>query len=157
MAIRNIRYEEDPILRKKSKKVEKFDQNLHNLLDDMKETMYSVKGIGLAAVQVGILKRVIIIDISEEENNLLEIINPIVLHKEGEQEFEEACLSIKGKTGTVSRPYLTKIKAQDRYGKEFEMECEGILSVCINHELDHLDGILFTDIAKEIFAIKIEE
>ena len=157
MAIRNIRIENDSILRKISKPVEKFDKKLHDLLDDMKETMYEAEGVGLAGVQVGILRRVIVIDMSDDGSGLLEIINPEVLENEGEQVFEEACLSIKGKSGLVTRPYMTKIKAQNRFGEPFELVCEGHLGVCINHEIDHLNGILFTDIATEIFTGSDEE
>lgn len=151
MAQRNLRIVPDDILRKHSKPVTKFDEKLHQLLDDMAETMYEAGGVGLAAVQVGILRQVIIIDITDEQNSLTEIINPRIIHSEGIQEGKEGCLSIPERSGLVERPKYTTIIAQNRYGEEFELKTDEYMCIALNHEIDHLKGILYTDIAKEIY------
>ena len=153
MALRIIRDYTDPLLRKKSKPVKKFDNKLHLLLDDMLETMKSVNGMGLAAPQVGVLKRAAII---EYEDTLLELINPEIIETNGIQSRTEACLSVPGKNGLVERPAFVKIKAQTRNSDEFFAEGEELLAVALSHELDHLDGILYTDKATEIYDADVE-
>ncbi|RQD70335.1 MAG: peptide deformylase [Tindallia sp. MSAO_Bac2] len=143
MAIRTIRKDEDPILRKKSREVDKINHRILTLLDDMAETMHQAEGVGLAAPQVGVLKRVIVLDIGE---GLIEMINPEIVEKEGEQCGPEGCLSIPEQSGTVIRPRMVKVKALNRHSQEFEMEAENLLARAICHEIDHLNGILFTDI-----------
>ena len=150
MALRKLRTVEDEILRKISKPVKEITEKTHQLLDDMLETMYHEKGIGLAAVQIGMLKRILVMDIGEDEPDPVELINPRVIHSEGCQAGREGCLSIPGISGEVERPVITVIKAQNRHGEEFEMHAEGRLAVVLNHELDHLDGILYTDKAVDI-------
>lgn len=142
MAIRLIRKDDDPVLRKKSRKVEQFDERLHQLLDDMAETMYDADGVGLAAPQIGILKRVIVVDVGDE---LIELVNPEILESRGKQRGQEGCLSIPGLYEDVTRPQWVKVKAQDRYGREFIIEGEDLLARAFCHEIDHLEGILFTD------------
>ena len=143
MAIRNIvEMGKDDILRKHSRKVTKFDHRLGVLLDDMADTMYEADGVGLAAPQVGILKRVVVIDVGE---GLIELVNPEILWSEGETISTEGCLSVPGRRGTVKRPEKVRVHAQDRKGKHIEVEGEGLLAVCLCHELDHLDGVLYVD------------
>ena len=142
MAIRNIVKIGDPILLKKSRNIEKFDEKLFVLLDDMAETMYKENGAGLAAVQVGVLKRVFVADTGE---GLLELVNPVIIDTEGVQEEQEGCLSLPGECGITSRPSIVKVKAQNRNGKWFIYKAEGLKARCFCHEIDHLDGILFTD------------
>lgn len=142
MAIRNIVKIGDPILLKKSRNIEKFDERLFVLLDDMAETMYKENGAGLAAVQVGVLKRVFVADTGE---GLLELVNPVIIDTEGVQEEQEGCLSLPGECGITSRPSIVKVKAQNRNGKWFIYKAEGLKARCFCHEIDHLDGILFTD------------
>ncbi len=144
MAIRNIVLEGDEILRKTSRPVEKFDGRLHTLLDDMKETMDTADGIGLAAPQVGVLRRIFIMDLDDEQGTV-EFINPQIVLEEGSQIFCEGCLSIPETKGNVERPERVVIKAQDRNGKEFEFDAKDLAAVCVSHENDHLNGILFTD------------
>lgn len=141
MALRNIVKVGDPILEKTSRKVEKFDQRLFTLLDDMKETMIKAEGVGLAAVQVGVLKRVVVIDCGER---FLELINPEITYKEGEQKEAEGCLSLPGESGITLRPQKVKVKAQNRDGKWCVYSGEGLEARCFCHEIDHLDGVLFT-------------
>lgn len=141
MAIRNIVKIGDPILSKKSRPVENFDNRLWQLLDDMKETMYQANGVGLAAVQVGILRRVIVVDCGD---GYLELVNPEIISAEGDQFEEEGCLSLPGETGVTHRPAVVKIKAQDRNGKWFIHKGEGLKARCFCHETDHLEGIVFT-------------
>lgn len=155
MALRTILTDKDPVLRKISREVTKFDGRLHDLLDDMKETLESVHGIGLAAPQVGILRRIFII-IEPETAEYTEFINPEIIETEGEQEFCEACLSVPGYSGMTHRPATVKIKAFDRNGKSFEKVGEAVMAVAMCHENDHLDGKLYTDIA-EGDLIKDEE
>lgn len=140
MALRNIFKLGDPVLTKKSRVVEKFDDRLATLIDDMLETMYDGNGVGLAAVQVGILKRVVVIDIGEGP---MELVNPEIIYTEGEQISQEGCLSLPGKWGTTSRPKKVQIKAQDRTGKWQVFTGEDLKAKAFCHEIDHLDGILF--------------
>ena len=142
MALRNIVKLGDPILNKKSRKIEKFDDKLASLIDDMLETMYASNGVGLAAVQVGILKRVVVIDIGEGP---MELVNPEITMEEGEQQESEGCLSLPGKYGITSRPKKVQVKAQDRNGKWQVFTGEDLKARAFCHEIDHLDGILFVD------------
>ncbi|MBE6799915.1 MAG: peptide deformylase [Ruminococcaceae bacterium] len=145
MAIRNIRVDDDPILRKKSREVTEFNDRLFELLDDMKETMYHSGGVGLAGPQVGVLKRVVVMDVSEDRNEFIELINPVITYEEGEQTGIEGCLSIPGLHGTVTRPNIVKVKAQNRDGKWCLYKGEELKARCFCHEIDHLDGILYKD------------
>lgn len=143
MALRNIVKHGDPILRKKSRIVEKFDKKLSDLIDDMIQTMRNADGVGLAAVQVGMLKRVVIVDIGE---GLIELVNPeIIEESEEKQVTEEGCLSLPGQSGTTSRPMTVKVKAQDRNGKWYIQKGTGLKAKAFCHEIDHLDGILYID------------
>lgn len=153
MALRNIVKDGDPVLRKRCREVTSFDERLHVLLDDMKETLELANGAGLAAPQVGILKRVALVSVDED---FFELINPEIIAVEGEQTDPEGCLSIPGVCGTVSRPYKVTVKAQDRDGNEFTATGEGLLARAFCHELDHLDGILFKDKVIEYFDIDEE-
>jgi peptide deformylase len=144
MAIRQIVKEGDDVLTKKCREVVKFDDRLFTLLDDMKETLELAQGVGLAAPQVGILRRVVIIDIGEGP---IELINPVIIEQSGEQEGLEGCLSCPGEWGITKRPMNVTVKAQDRNGKEFTMSGEGLLAKAFCHELDHLDGIIYKQIA----------
>ena len=143
MGIRKILTDKDPALHKVCRPVENFDRKLHKLLDDMKETLEEANGVGLAAPQVGILRRVVIVDTGEE---VLELVNPELLETVGEQEGPEGCLSVPGKYGLVKRPYYAKVRAQDRNGNWFEAEGEELIGRCFCHEIDHLDGILYTQV-----------
>ena len=148
MPQRNIVIEPDPILRKKSDNLEKVDDELRLLLDDMLETMYAAPGIGLAAVQVGILKRLIVIDISKdkEKKNPIFLINPEIISKSKNTSiYEEGCLSLPGHFAEIERPEKCQIKYIDYDGKKKEMKANGLLATCIQHEIDHLNGILFID------------
>ena len=143
MAIRNIvKLGEDEVLRKRCRRVDKFDKRLWTLMEDMADTMYETDGVGLAAPQVGILKRVVVIDVGE---GLIELVNPEILEMEGEQMCIEGCLSVPGKRGKVIRPAKVLVHAQDRHGKHIEFEGEGFLANAVCHELDHLDGIIYVD------------
>lgn len=142
MAIREIRLSTDEVLRKKSKEVLEINNNILTLLDDMKETMYDANGVGLAAPQVGILRRVVTIDIGK---GLVELINPVILETSGEQFGEEGCLSVPGKIGDVTRPNYCKVKALNRNGEEIIVEGEGLMARALCHEIDHLDGNLYID------------
>ena len=144
MAIRKIREIGDPCLSKKCREVEVFDSKLHALLDDMTETMVLANGVGLAAPQVGILRRVVVIDLGEE-NGIIELINPVITHTEGSYTDVEGCLSVPGKAGEVERPEKATVRAFDRNGEEFEFTGEGLYARCICHECDHLDGKLYVD------------
>ncbi|MFV0439738.1 MAG: peptide deformylase [Lachnospirales bacterium] len=142
MAERKMRYEDEPILRKKSREVTDFNEKLFNLLDDMRETMTLHNGVGLAAVQVGELKRVFVVEIGEY---FKEFVNPVIVKSEGASIGSEGCLSVPGVSGYVERPESLVVKAQDREGNEFIEEADGFLAVAICHEYDHLDGILYID------------
>lgn len=146
MAIRKIVTIGDPVLEKASRPVEKFNFRLNILLDDMKETLYKNEGAGLAAVQVGVLKRVAVIDVGD---GYVELINPELIYTEGEQEGEEGCLSVPGKAGIVVRPMKVKVRAQNREGQWCLYQGEGLKARCFCHELEHMDGILYTRHVKE--------
>ena len=143
MGLRKIMTVKEPCLHKVCRPVEKFDGKLHRLLDDMKETLADSGGVGLAAPQVGILRRVVVVDTGEE---MLELVNPELLETGGEQVGSEGCLSVPGKYGIVKRPNYAKVRAYDRDGNEFEVEGEELMARCFCHELDHLDGIVYTEI-----------
>ena len=142
MAIRKIRVDDDPILRKKSRPVEVFDDRLFQLLDDMKDTLAKADGIGLAAPQIGVLRRVVIIDMGE---GCMELINPEILETKGEQIEDEACLSLPHKAGKTLRPMSVKVRAQNRNGNWVLYEGSELKARCFCHEIDHLDGKLYTD------------
>lgn len=143
MAIRKIVVlGEDEVLRKRSRRVDKFDKRLRVLLDDMAATMYKADGVGLAAPQVGILKRVVTIDVGD---GLIELVNPEIIETEGSVVGVEGCLSVPGKRGKVERPERVVVTAQNRDGKEIQLEADGLLAVCLCHELDHLDGVVYVD------------
>ena len=149
MALRNIVTKEDKILYKVCRPVVKFDERLHQLLDDMADTLIKANGVGLAAPQVGVLRRAVLVietNVEEgEEEEILELINPELIETSGEQVGAEGCLSVPGEYGIVRRPSRAKVKAQDRDGNWFEYEGEGLTARCICHELEHLDGHLFTE------------
>mgnify|MGYP001260925136 CR=1 FL=1 len=151
MAIRMIVKDPDPILRERAKPVPKITPNIHKLLDDMADTMYDAHGVGLAAPQIGISKRVIVMDCGEEYGGLIELINPEIIAKEGEQLGPEGCLSIPGLQGDVRRAAKCTVKGLNRHGEEVTITGEGLLAVCIQHEVDHLNGVLFTDIAERVY------
>jgi peptide deformylase len=142
MALRQIVQIGDEVLRKKSKQVEKIDNKIIELLDDMAQTMYEADGVGLAAPQVGVLKRVVVIDIGD---GIIELINPEIIETSGTQTDDEGCLSVVGEVGVVTRPYKVKVRAYNRKGQLFEMEGEELLARAFCHEIDHLNGILFVD------------
>jgi peptide deformylase len=150
MAILDILHYPDPRLRTVAKTVEAVDVDLRRLIDDMFETMYDAPGIGLAATQVNVHKRVIVIDVSEDNNEPRVFINPQILAKDGVEEMQEGCLSVPGYFDTVQRADRVKVRALDRDGNEFELEADGLLAVCIQHEIDHLDGKLFVDYLSEL-------
>ena len=146
--LRKILIEPDPILRKKCEPLEKVDADLKKLMDDMLETMYAAPGIGLAAVQVGILKRLIVIDISkaEEKKNPIFLINPQIIYQSEETSvYEEGCLSLPGQYAEIERPAECTLKYIDYNGQEKELKADGLLATCVQHEVDHLNGILFID------------
>jgi len=146
MGLRKILTDKEPALHKVCKPVTAFDSKLHKLLDDMTETLLDSGGVGLAAPQVGILRRVFLVDVGEEEPEIVEFINPEILETDGEQVGPEGCLSVPGKYGLVKRPYYAKVRAQDRNGEWFEAEGEELIGRCFCHENDHLDGIVYTEI-----------
>lgn len=148
--IREIVLYPDPLLKEQCDPVEEIDAELHRLLDDMAETMYSADGIGLAAPQIGVLSRVIVIDLGSDEeigrpNQLLEFINPVILEREGDTEYDEGCLSIPGIREVIRRNARIKVQALDRDGKEFVMNTDGLLAIALQHEIDHINGVLFID------------
>lgn len=144
MALRSIVTEGDEILRKKCREVTEYNEKLWNLLDDMAQTMYNAEGVGLAAPQVGLLRRVVVIDIGE---GLIELINPVVVSKSGSQIGQEGCLSCPGEWGIVERPNTVKVEAFNRNGEKFEIEGHELLARALCHEIDHLDGTIFKDVA----------
>ncbi len=144
MAIRNLRYEKDEILRKKSREVEVIDDKIQTLIDDMIDTMYKYNGVGLSAVQVGILKRVVVIDI-DDGNGVITLINPQIIKTKGEQEVEEGCLSFPNQYAKMIRPKEIVVEALDRSGKKITIKSKDLLAQAIAHECDHLDGIVFVD------------
>ena len=145
MGLRKILTDQEPALHKVCKPVTNFDSKLFKLLDDMRDTLIESGGVGLAAPQVGILRRVVLVDVGEEDNEIVEFINPVMLETDGEQYGPEGCLSVPGKYGLGKRPYYAKVRAQDRNGDWFEAEGEELIARCFCHELDHLDGIVYTE------------
>ncbi len=151
MSCRNIRIIGDELLRKKSREVDEINERILTLLDDMAETMYASNGVGLAAPQIGILRRIAVIDVGEQfGDGLLELINPEIIEFSGEQSDAEGCLSVPEYIGTVKRPNTVTVRALDRNGNQFEKTVSGFFARAVCHELDHLDGILFVDKADEI-------
>ena len=150
MAIRNIVQVGDDVLRQRCAEVENFDEKLWSLLDDMKETVKKEQGAGLAAPQVGVLRRVVVVDVAE---GYFEFINPVILSQKGEQTDWEGCLSVKGKSGIVSRPMKVKLAYQDRNGDKYLLQAKGFFARAICHELDHLDGVLYIDKASRVQKI----
>ena len=149
MGLRKILTVEESALHKTCRPVETFDKKLHQLLKDMRDTLLDSGGVGLAAPQVGILRRVVLVDTGEE---ILELINPSLVETDGEQVGPEGCLSVPGKYGLVKRPYYAKVRAQDRYGDWFEAEGEELIARCFCHELDHLDGIIYTEVMDRLLT-----
>jgi len=150
MAIRIIVKDPDPVLRQTAKPVPKMTPNIQKLLDDMADTMYDAPGVGLAAPQIGILKRAIVMDVGDE-HGLIQLVNPEIVFKDGEQLGPEGCLSIPGLLGDVKRAQTVKVRGLDREGNEVEIEATDLLARCIQHEVDHLNGVLFTDIAVRVY------
>ena len=149
MGLRRILTHREPALHMTCKPVVKFDDRLHKLLDDMRETLIESGGVGLAAPQVGILRRVVLVDNGEE---ILELVNPTLVETDGEQVGAEGCLSVPGKYGLVKRPYYAKVRAQDRDGNWFEAEGEELTARCFCHELDHLDGVVYTEVMERFLT-----
>lgn len=145
MALRNIREIGDEILYKKSKEVKEITEKTRELIDDMLDTMYEAQGVGLAAPQVGILKRIAVIDITEEQNDPIILINPVIVATEGEQRGSEGCLSVPGKAGIVTRPNVVRVRAFDEEMEEYEIEGEELLARALIHEIEHLDGHLYVE------------
>ena len=145
MALLNILEFPDPRLRTRAEAVTKFDEELKTLVSDMFETMYDAPGIGLAATQVDVHRRLLVMDISEQKNDPMVLINPEILNAEGEEEMDEGCLSVPGYYETVRRAEKIRVTAQDQHGEFFELEADGLKAVCIQHEMDHLEGKLFVD------------
>lgn len=154
MALRNLRKLPDPLLRKISRPIEKIDDRILMLIDDMIETMYHEKGVGLAAPQIGVLKRLVVIDIGEGP---IPLINPKVIETSGKQKDTEGCLSVPGKIGIVERPEYVKVSALNENNYEFLIEGEGLMARALLHEIDHLDGRLYIDIAEEVMDADGEE
>ena len=149
MGLRKILTDKEPALHKVCKPVTNFDAKLHKLLDDMRETLLDSGGVGLAAPQVGILRRVVTVDVGDE---ILELVNPTLVETDGEQVGPEGCLSVPGRYGLVKRPYYAKVRAQDRFGEWFEAEGEELIGRCFCHELDHLDGIIYTEVMERFLT-----
>jgi peptide deformylase len=147
----------DPRLRTRAQPVEQVDAGLRKLIDDMFETMYAAPGIGLAATQVNVHKRLLVMDISEKRNERLALINPEILSREGIEETEEGCLSVPGIYDKVTRADRIRVRALDRDGKQIEFDAEGLLAVCIQHEMDHLEGKLFVDYLSELKRTRIRK
>lgn len=145
MALRNIREIGDEILYKKSKEVKEMTEKTKELIGDMLETMYAADGVGLAAPQVGVLKRIAVIDVTAEQDSPIVLVNPVITHTEGEQRGSEGCLSVPGKAGIVTRPNMVRVKAFDKDMNEFEIEGEELLARALIHEIEHLDGQLYVD------------
>lgn len=152
MSLRTILTQGDPALEKCCRPVEKFDQKLHELLDDMKETLVESNGVGLAAPQIGILRRVVVV--MDAEDQMVELVNPVIIASDGEQTGWEGCLSVPGKYGVVTRPACATVRAQDRNGEFFEMSGEGIVARCFCHELEHLDGHLFVEHTDRLYTVE---
>ena len=152
MGLRKFLTDKDPALHKVCKSVTTFDEKLHKLLDDMRETLIDSNGVGLAAPQVGILRRIFLVDVGLNGEDIIECINPEILETEGEQEGAEGCLSVPGRYGLVKRPYWVKLRAQDRNGEWFEAEGEELIGRCFCHENDHLDGIVYTEVMERFLT-----
>lgn len=150
VALRNIRLAGDEILTKTSRKVDVIDDRIRMILDDMADTMYAANGLGLAAVQVGVLRRLVVIDVGE---GVVKLVNPEIVYREGEETDIEGCLSVPGYQGNVKRPVKVRMHALNENGEAVDIEAEGLLKKAICHELDHLDGIMYTDIAENIIDI----
>lgn len=157
MAILNILHFPDDRLRTKAKPVTEVTEKHRTLIKNMLETMYDAPGIGLAATQVNVHERILVIDISENKNEPITLINPEILQKDGDQEFDEGCLSVPGIYETVHRAEKVRIKALNKEGENFEMNAEGLLAVCIQHEIDHLDGKLFVDYLSQLKKQRIRK
>jgi peptide deformylase len=157
MALLQILEFPDPRLRTRAQPVTEVDAALRRLVDDMFETMYAAPGIGLAATQVNVAKRLLVIDISEKRDQPLVLINPDIVAREGVEETEEGCLSVPGIFDKVTRAEKIRVRALDRNGKPLEMEADGLLAVCIQHEIDHLDGKLFVDYLSELKRTRIRK
>jgi peptide deformylase len=157
MALLNILHYPDPRLRNRAEPVERVDDEIRRLADDMLETMYDAPGIGLAAIQVGVAKRLIVLDITEERQDPRCLINPVILESSGAEKMDEGCLSVPGIYEPVERAARIRYRALNRDGEEFEDEAEGLLAVCIQHEIDHLDGKLFVDYLTELKRQRIRK
>ena len=157
MALLNILHYPDPRLRRVAAPVTEVGEDVRRLVDDMAETMYAAPGIGLAAIQVNVPKRVVVIDVSGTRDQLLALINPQIVEKDGEQVFEEGCLSVPGVYDEVTRAAHVKLRALDRNGQPFEMEATGLLATCIQHEIDHLDGKVFVDYLSRLKQTRIRK
>lgn len=154
MAKRYVVQKDDPVLRQKCEEVKAFNAELHNLLTDMKETVRAESGVGLAAPQIGLALRVVVIDVGE---GYFEMINPVIVSQKGEQVGPEGCLSVKGVQGTVRRPLKVKAEYRDRNGKKHKITAEGFFARAVCHELDHLDGVLYIDKADELYDLPAED
>ncbi|MEK7816320.1 MAG: peptide deformylase [Pseudomonadota bacterium] len=157
MAVRPILHYPDPRLRRQALPVAQVDAAVRRLIDDLAETMYAAPGIGLAAIQVNEPRRVIVIDLSEERNQPQVFINPEIVARDGEQTLEEGCLSVPGIYEEVTRPNRVRVRALDRDGQPFELEAEGLLATCIQHEIDHLDGKVFVDYLSRLKQSRIRK
>lgn len=158
MALRNIREIGDDILYKKAKEVKEITEKTRELIDDMLETMYEADGVGLAAPQVGVLKRIAVIDVTAEQDSPIVLVNPVIIHTEGEQRGSEGCLSVPGKAGIVTRPNVVRVRAFDESMQEFEIEGEELLARALIHEIEHLDGQLYVDkVEGELVDVDEEE
>jgi len=157
MATKSILHYPDPRLRRKALPVAQVDDTVRRLIDDMAETMYDAPGVGLAAIQVNEPKRIVVIDLSEKRDRLQVFINPEILARDGEQTFEEGCLSVPGIYEEVTRPQRVRVRALDRDGKPFELEAEGLLATCLQHEIDHLDGKVFVDYLSRLKQSRIRK
>lgn len=156
MALRKILTKEDPLLYKRSREVTDFNERLHQLLDDMRDTLAVSEGVGLAAPQVGVLRKAVLVletNVAEDEDEyVIELINPEIIEMSGTQCGPEGCLSVPGEYGVVTRPYRAKVRAQDRFGNWFEVEGEGLTARCFCHEIDHLSGVLFTSLSEKMLT-----
>lgn len=157
MAIRTILHYPDPRLRQVAQPVTTVDDEVRRLVDDMAETMYAAPGIGLAAVQVNVAQRVVVIDLSETRNALQVFINPEIIERDGKQVFEEGCLSVPGIYDEVERAQHIRVRALDRAGQPFELDAVGLLATCIQHEIDHLDGVVFVDYLSRLKQTRIRK
>ncbi len=157
MALRTILHYPDPRLRQVAKPVEQVDDEIRQLVDDMAETMYAAPGIGLAAIQVNVARRVVVVDLSETRDTLQVFINPEILERDGKQVYEEGCLSVPGIFDEVERAHHIRVRALGRDGQPFEIEAEDLLATCIQHEIDHLDGKVFVDYLSRLKQSRIRK